>query len=105
MTIKGFYFNGFNNDCPHSKYFIELKDTTYVFNVRWSDYCQCAFLSITDYEDNPIISGKALVNNLKIRNNKIPYTLYFIQETGKTYEPTLNNISRNFILIYDDEEV
>ena len=105
MTIKAFYFDGFNKDCPYSKYFIELNETTYIFNVRWSEYCKCAFLSISDYYDNPIVSGKALVNNLKIRTNKLPYTLYFIQDNNKTFEPTLDNISNSYVLVYNDEEI
>lgn len=104
MTIQGFYFDGFNENCPYSKYFIELKDNTYIFTVRWIDYCKSAFLSISDYEDNPIISGLALSNKLKIRHNKLPYTFFFLQENNESYEPTIDNISKEFVLVYDNEE-
>lgn len=105
MTVVSLKFAGFNRKKSYNQYFIDLKDETFIFILRWSRYCNSAFVSITDYYDNPIISSKALVNNLKIRNNKIPYTLYFVQQDGKKYEPMLNNIADNFVLMYDDEEI
>ena len=47
--------------------------------------------------------GNALFNNLKIRNNKLPYVLYFVHLTGETYEPTIDNIASEFAIAYDDE--
>ena len=104
MTINAIQFKGFNKQCPYSRYFIELKDNTYVFIVRWIDYCNCAVLTIMDNDDNRIISSRALVNNLKIRTNKLPYELYFMQVNQETYEPTLDIIENEFALFYDDEE-
>lgn len=84
--------------------FLTLNEQIYILNVTWSNYCQCAFLDIYDDRNNPIIMGRALVNNLKIRNNKLPYEMYFVHLTGETYEPTLDNISKEFALVYDDGE-
>ena len=98
-----FSFKDFNENNPYIKYFIDLKDNTYIFTVRWNSYDETAYLSIYDYEDNPIVVGKALVNNLKIRNNKLPYVLYFVHLTGETYEPTIDNIASEFAIAYDDE--
>lgn len=97
------FFNNFDNINSYVNYFIELKDKTYIFTVRWSNYCNCAFLSISDYTNNEIISSKALVNGLVIRNNKLPYKFVFTQINGETYEPTLDNISKEFALVYNDE--
>ena len=104
MTIHAIQFKGFNRQCPYSRYFVDLKNTTYIFLVRWIDYCNCAVLTIFDYNDNKIITGRALVNGLKIRNNQLPYEFYFMQINQETYEPTLDNISNEFALFYDDEE-
>lgn len=104
MTIKQLSLKGLNNEKLNIKYFIELKDETYIFTVRWSNYCNCAFLSISDYNDNPIISSIALVNNLKIRNRKLPYEMYFLHLFGETYEPTLENISKEFALVYEEKD-
>ena len=104
MTINAIQFSGFNKKCPYSRYFIELKDKTYVFIVRWIDYCDCAVLTIMDENDNKIISGRALVNNLKIRNHNLPYELFFMQINEETYEPILDNIEKEYALFYDDED-
>lgn len=97
------FFNDFNNKNPYINYFVEIKDETYILAVRWSTYCNCAFLSISDYNNNPIISGLALTNNLIIRNDKLPYRFIFNNIYGETYEPTLDNIATEFALVYDDE--
>ena len=104
MAIKGFYFTGLNSKHKYIQCFQELKENTYVFTIRWSDYCNCAFLSISDYQDNPIVTGVALVNGLRIRNNKLPYVLFFTQINNETYEPTLDNIANEFVLVYEDGE-
>jgi len=104
MAIKGFYFDGLNMKNKYIQCFRELKENTYIFTVRWSDYCNCAFLTITDYEDNDIVTGVALVNGLKIRHNKLPYNLLFTQINSETYEPTIDNISEEFVIMYDDSE-
>ena len=103
MAIKQLSLKGLDIETLNIKYFVELNEQTYIFSVRWSNYCKCAFLSISDYNDNPIISGLALTNKLKIRNSKLPYTMFFIHLMGETYEPTIDNISSEFALVYDDE--
>lgn len=102
--IKQINFNNLNNNTPYKQYFINIGEYTYIFTVRWSEYCDCAFLSINDYENNPIISGVALVNGLKIRNNNLPYMFLFTQINGETYEPTIDNIANEFVLVYEDGE-
>lgn len=104
MNINTLFLSGFNAENPSVNYFLELKENTYIFNVKWNNYCDCAFLSIYDYYNNPIITGKALVNNLKIRNNKLPYVFYFTHINEETYEPTIDNISKDFVLAYTEEE-
>jgi hypothetical protein len=103
MSIISLNFNNFNEENRYVRYFIELNEQTYIFIVRWSTYCNCAFLSISDYNNNPIIDGVALVNGLKIRNSKLPYVMFFVHLTGEKYEPTLETISKEFALVYDDE--
>ena len=102
--IQTISFNNFNSDNLYTQYFTDIGEDTYIFTVRWSDYCNCAFLSINDYENNPIISGLALVNGLRIRNNNLPYVFYFVQINGETYEPTIDNIADEFVLVYEDGE-
>lgn len=102
--IQTINFNGFNTDNLYKQYFTNIGEDTYIFTVRWSEYCNCAFLSIADYENNPIISGVALVNGLRIRNNNLPYVFYFVQINGETYEPTIDNIADEFVLVYEDGE-
>ena len=104
MAIKGFYFDGLNANNRYIQCFRDLAENTFIFTVRWSEYCNCAFLSITDDDDNDIISGVALVNGLKIRNNKLPYVLYFLHVNEETYEPTIDNIADEFVIMYDDGE-
>lgn len=104
MSINALKLNGLNNQNEYVSYFVTLAEETYLFKIRWSNYCQCAFLDIYDDQNNPIIMGRALVNNLKIRNNKLPYEMYFLHLTGETYEPTLDNVSKEFALVYDDGE-
>lgn len=104
MTINSITFKSFDKEHKYINFFVDLKDDTYVFTLRWNDYSECAFLSITDYENNPIISGLALVNNLKIRNVNLPYDFYFVQINGETYEPTLDNLASEFAIVYDDGE-
>ena len=98
------YLKNLNNKTPYKKFFITLLEQTYILTVRWSEYCDCAFLSIADYENNPIVTGVALVNGLKIRHNNLPYEFYFIQKNGETYEPTIDNIAEEFALVFEDGE-
>lgn len=104
MTIQNIQFKGFNRDNSYNNYLIVIGDNTYSFIIRWLDYCDCAFLNINDEDGEPIISGKALVNNLKIRNNLLPYAFMFVHINNETYEPTIDNIAEEFALIYDDGE-
>jgi hypothetical protein len=107
MTIKSFNLKNFNSENRYKQYFIELNEETYVFIVRWiGDYFNgFAELTITDYDDNPIITGRALVNGLKIRTHNLPHIMYFVQQAGETYEPTLDNIADEFIFLYNDEVI
>lgn len=102
--IQYISFEGLNFKNKYIRYFVTLKEETYIFIVRWSDYCECAFLTIKDYNDNDVISGRALTNNLKIRTNKLPYVLYFVQKNNESYDPTIDTIEKEFILVYDDSE-
>lgn len=103
MTLKYLQFKNFNKRHQNNRYFLTLSENTYMFKVEWNKYCQCAFLSIYDDNNNPIISGRALTNRLYIRHNELPHNFFFFQQNGKTYEPTINNIESEFILSYDDE--
>lgn len=100
--IKYIKFKNFNKKNPRIRYFVTMEETTYIFRVNWdSEYGDCGYLTITDYNNNPIISGVALVNGLKIRNNKLPYTMFLVQKNGETYEPTIDNIENEFVLGYE----
>lgn len=98
-------FKNFNSNNQKNTYFVILNNKTYTFLVRWSDYCNCAFLSIKDDNGNSIVTGKALTNGTKIRNQKLPYIMYFLQINGETYEPTLDIIAEEFVLYFDEEEL
>lgn len=100
--MNAIIFDNFNRDNQYINYFIQIGDNQYIFTVRWSKYCKCAFLDIKDINGSPIITGRALVNNLKIRNNKLPYVMYFVHLNNETYEPTLDNISKEFALVYGE---
>lgn len=100
--MKYIQLKNFNIDNQNNTYYVNMADDTYIFRVRWSDYCGCGFLSISDYNNNTIVSGKALVNNLVIRNHNLPYTLFFIQLEGETYEPTIDTIADEFAIVYED---
>lgn len=102
--MKYIQFTNFNEKNQNNRYYITLGEDTYILNLKWSKYCDCAFLSINDYNNNPIISGRALTNGTFIRNNLLPYTFAFLQLNGETYEPTIDNISTEFALVYKDEE-
>ena len=102
--MKIFRLEHFNEDNQNNKYFITIKDDTYIFSVRWNKYGNYGNVSIADYNNKPIVLGKALVNNLIIRNKKLPYVFYFAQQNNANYEPSLENISKEFVMFYFDEE-
>lgn len=102
--MKYIQLKNFNIDNQNNTYYVNIADDTYIFRVRWSEYCDCGFLSISDYNDNKIVSGKALVNNLIIRNHKLPYTMFFVHLDGEKYEPTLDTIANEFAIVYEDED-
>ena len=104
MGFKQISLKNFNRNNQNIQYFIELAEDTYIFIVRWNSYDNCAYLTITDYEDEPIIMGRALVNNCIIRSNRLPYVLMFVQKNGEKYEPTIDNIADEFVLVYEDGE-
>lgn len=102
--MKYITFQNFNAETHYNRYFVTFNENTFIFVVRWNSYGEHATLSIYDYNNVPIIMGKALVNNLIIRNNKLPYIFYFIQKNGETYEPTIENIASEFVLAYEEGE-
>lgn len=104
MTTLAFKIDSFNRKNRNVGYFIKLGDNTFTFNCIWNSYADCAFLTIEDSDRKTIISNIALVNGLRIRHNKIPYIIYFRQENGETYEPTIDNIGKEFIFYYDIED-
>lgn len=104
MSYKIITFDKISKKQNYKQYFIDIDEQTYSFTLRWSPYSNCAFLSISDYNDNPIISGRALTNGLTIRNNLLPYVFRFLQLNGETYEPTLSTLSSEFGLIFNDKE-
>lgn len=100
--MKYLTFKNFNKKYCNNRYFVTFGEDIFLFVVKWSKYSKSAFLSIYDYNNKPIIRGRALSNGMIIRNNKLPYVFYFFHKEGKTYEPTLNNLSDEFILVYED---
>ena len=84
MAYKTIQFTELKENNPYGFMFIDLYNNTFIFTIRWNSYCNCAFLSISDYDDNPIISNVALVNNLRIRNKNLPYILVFSQINGES---------------------
>lgn len=87
---------------PFITFTLDLDDRLFNFTVKWNDYAQCAFLWLYDADMNPIVSGRALVNNLLIRTDrrKLPQDLRFAHINGETYEPTLDNIGEEFAFYY-----
>lgn len=96
-----FKLENFKNN-PNMTASISLDNNLYNFTVKWNDYAQCAFLWLYDADMNPIVQGRALVNNLLIRTDrrKLPQDLRFAQINGETYEPTLDNIGEEFSFFY-----
>ena len=82
----------------------DLGGEKFTFTLRWDEYSECFFMDIQDLDGKYIISGRALVNNLIIRNQNLPYIMMFTHTQGETYEPTIDNIME-FGLFYDDGEV
>lgn len=87
---------------PYYSFVVNLDDRLFNFTVKWNDYAQCAFLWLYDVDMNPIVSGRALVNNLLIRTDhrKLPQDLRFAHINGETYEPALDNIGEEFAFYY-----
>lgn len=100
------YINFKNLNSKHKKnnYFIPIGENTYIFKVEWNDYCNCAFFSIYNDNNEAIIMGKPLSNRLLIRNYNFPYNLFFFNSNGETYEPTIDNIEKEYVMVYDDGE-
>lgn len=96
-----FSFPNFKSN-PFISSTLDLDDRLFNITVKWNDYAQCAFLWLYDADMNPIVSGRALVNNLLIRTDrrKLPQDLRFTHINGETYEPTLDNIGEEFAFYY-----
>lgn len=99
--MKIFKLENFKNN-PNMTAPIQLDDNMYNISVKWNDYAQCAFLWLYDADMNPIVLGRALVNNLLIRTDRrlLPQDLRFAHINGETYEPTLDNIGEEFAFFY-----
>ena len=104
MTTHQILLKDFNRNNTNIGYFINIADNNYTFFCRWNRYCDCAFLTVEDSDRKAIISSIALVNGLRIRHNKIPYVINFKQIYGETYEPTIDNIAKEFAFFYDIED-
>ena len=103
MTIYSISLKEFDINNQNVGYFVKLNDKNFTFNCRWNSYAECGFLTIEDEYGNKIITGRALVNGLRIRHKDIPYVLYFKHNNDETYEPTLDNISKEFSFVYEVE--
>ena len=103
MEYRTIILKDINYKTPNRYYYITLKDKIYRFDVRWNKYGKYAILSIYNSENQAIITGRAMTNGLKIRNNKLPYVMYFLQKDGKTYEPDLDCFSSDFVLVCGEE--
>lgn len=101
MTKESFKILGFKEN-PYISSTVELEDKLFNFTIRWNDYAECAFVSIYDVDMNPIVLGRALVNNLLIRTDRrlLPKDLRFVNSNGDNYEHELDNISQEFAFIY-----
>ncbi len=96
-----FKLENFKNN-PNISSNVTLDDRLFNFTIKWNDYAQCAFLWLYDAYMNPIVLGRALVNNLLIRTDRrlLPQDLRFAHINGETYEPTLENIGEEFAFFY-----
>lgn len=96
-SLKGFNQNNYNITST-----VTLDDRLFNFTIKWNNYAQCAFLWLHDADMNPIVLGRALVNNLLIRTDRrlLPQDLRFAHINGETYEPTLDNIGEEFAFFY-----
>lgn len=103
MTTYSIALKEFDINNQNVGYLVKLNDNNFTFNCRWNSYADCGFLSIEDEDSNKIISSIALVNGLRIRHNKLPYVLYFKHNNNETYEPTIENISKEFSFFYEVE--
>lgn len=103
MTVYQMKLEGFDNNTPNLRYLFKIGYNHFTFNCRWNSYADCGFLSIEDEDSNKIISNIALVNGLRLRHNKLPYVLYFRHNNNETYEPTIENISKEFSFFYEVE--
>ena len=99
MTL-GFQLNFKNN--PNISSTVTLDGNLYNLTVKWNDYAQCAFLWLYDADMNPIVLGRALTNGTLIRTDRrlLPQDLRFVNINGESYEPDLNNISKEFAFVY-----
>lgn len=79
----------------------DLGDSKYTFVIRWDEDYDYFLMDIQDLNGDYIISGVALVNNLLIRNVKLPYTMLYTHLNNEVYEPTIDNITE-FGLVYED---
>lgn len=102
MTYCNIQFKNFNRQNSYNQYFVDLSDKNFVFTLRWNNYCQCAYLSISDFDDNLIIGDTALTNGTVIRSQEIPYALIFLPFNDKKYEPNIDNLTSEFALFYED---
>ena len=81
---------------------VTLDGNLYNFSVKWNDYARCAFLWLYDADMKPIVLGSALTNGTLIRTDRrlLPQDLRFVNINGESYEPDLNNISKEFAFVY-----
>lgn len=82
---------------------VDLNEDKFTFTLRWNEYCDAFNMDIQDIDNNYLISGLALTNNLIIRHQDLPYLMIFTHINDETYEPTIDNI-KEFGLVYDDGE-
>ena len=100
MTQRYIQFN-LNRDNTYISGLTDIGDSKYTFVIRWDEDYDYFTMDIQDLSGEYIISGVALVNNLLIRNVKLPYVFYFTHLNDDIYEPTIDNITE-FGLVYED---
>lgn len=102
--MKELHFEDLDKNHLSGRYFVTLKDQVFTFLVDWDKEYEKGYLSILDENGTDIVNGLALVNGLFIRKREIPYNLFFTNVLRDTYEPTLDTISTDFAMYYEDNQ-
>jgi hypothetical protein len=94
---------------PDYQFSTELDGTVYVVQVRWNDRAESWFFSLLTSDEEPLISGSAIVLGsvigIRSLDTRVPTGTFIVSDlSGENREPGFNDLGSRVVMSYFTEQ-